>query len=245
MVKLPLLCHKLANSKGKLTMTVSAPSSSSLHDYEDDYEDYYDPLYYMKGDHGSCAENNRIGNSNFSQVRSTPAALTPPRSSPCMEEVVRRRTPAWISRLLKTNLPEAVELEDLFGNMLVLGRIAEVVHGVLDACVEGDGGGGGREGGREGGGDADGDGNGNGNGNVSTPMPLRGRRGITADVSPPPGGHRAVGIAGYRILPTHSRTHALTLFVRHDVLCSMLLRRILPPCRCVRSIFRWGSGRIG
>jgi len=184
----------LAQNERKLMMTVSAPRSSSVHDVgyeEDDYEDYYDPLYYMKGDHGSCADNDRVGNSNFSQVRSTPAALAPPRSSPCMEEVVRRRTPVWISRLLKTNLPEAVELEDLFGNMLVLGRVADVVHGVLDACVEGEGEG---EGGaREGGWDGSGSGSGSGNGNVSTPMP-RGRRGITADVSPPPGGHRAVSI---------------------------------------------------
>jgi hypothetical protein len=105
-------------------------------------EDYYDPCYYMY-DNDVTRDDARQGEPDDGEFEilslkrtSTVATPTPPRSSPCMEEIVRRRTPAWISRLLKTNLPEDVELEDLFSNMLVLGRIAEVIHGVLDSCAD-------------------------------------------------------------------------------------------------------------
>ncbi len=102
-----------------------------------DLDDYYDPCYYMldtgspRGP-GSSSDEFEIRQPGKS-ARKLP---TPPRSSPCMDVVVRRRAPAWISRLLKTNLPEGAELEDLFVNMLLLGRIADVIHGVLDSCAE-------------------------------------------------------------------------------------------------------------
>jgi hypothetical protein len=97
-------------------------------------DDYYDPCYYMQErdlEQRSCSD----GEFEFQE---TPATGRTPRSSPCLDEVVRRRTPTWISRLLKTNLPDDVELEELFANMLILGRVAEVIHGVLDTCVDDD-----------------------------------------------------------------------------------------------------------
>lgn len=105
-----------------------------------DLDDYYDPCYYMldrnspRGPGSSTSDEFEIRQPGSGE--STRQTSAPPRSSPCMDVVVRRRAPVWISRLLKTNLPEGVELEELFGNMLLLGRIADVIHGVLDSCAE-------------------------------------------------------------------------------------------------------------
>ena len=110
---------------------------------EGELDDYYDPSYYMHdtsspGGPGSSSDED-VEFEIRQPGRSVGKTPPPPRSSPCMDVVVRRRTPAWISRLLKTSLPEGVELEELFGNMLLLGRIADVVHGVLDSCTESNG----------------------------------------------------------------------------------------------------------
>ena len=158
-------------------MTVSSPydfQGPPAPGLDHTHDDYYDPCYYMS-EYDSRAEPRRdlgdfeiqTSTSPYANSRRATTTPTPPRSSPCMEEVVRRRTPAWISRLLKTNLP-AGELEDLFANMLLLGRIADVIHGVLDASVQQEG--------------VDSDGEGKGSGAGTTPT--RSRRGITTAGSP-------------------------------------------------------------
>jgi len=83
-------------------------------------DSYYDIYYYTDDriDHQSKEEDVRFRGqmddvSNFENPR-TPRALG------SLEEVVRKRTPTWICRVLKTHIRDDVALEDLFANCWLL-----------------------------------------------------------------------------------------------------------------------------
>lgn len=77
----------------------------------------YDQYYYNDGEDrlGPSTEEEpcRDPISDFERPRT-------PRSCGSLEEVIRRRTPSWISKVLKTHIREDVELEDLFANCWLL-----------------------------------------------------------------------------------------------------------------------------
>lgn len=88
------------------------------HNYTDSY---YNINYY-----DDVSEETRTGPTNEEESCRDPIQHAPydvhktPRASAGLEDVVRRRTPAWISKLLKTHIREDVELEELFANCWLL-----------------------------------------------------------------------------------------------------------------------------
>lgn len=80
-------------------------------------DSYYD-IYYYTGDGIDQSKEDELrlrdqADANFENPRT-------PRASGSLEEVVRKRTPTWISRVLRTHIRDDVSLEDIFANCWLL-----------------------------------------------------------------------------------------------------------------------------
>ena len=79
-------------------------------------DSYYDINYYNTGGVDTREDKAGVQDQNDAMFENPKT----PRSSGSLEEVIRKRTPVWISRVLKTHIRDDVELEELLANCWLL-----------------------------------------------------------------------------------------------------------------------------